>query len=201
MWSAFPASDYYGPSAPPHSRRSTVDHARHQPGLGRLARRRWDGSHVHQRFGWQDRRPAMPLQPRHEYAAGLPRGLPGYAFRLRSHLPTQVGKVCTAARPRSARFEPVPELEGVQPPVHSRCTLSASLAGPGPSGSAGPSRRCQGRFPPDRRTSTGPAALSFKPGCCDSPAVGPSTPPESLAPRGARRRRGTGPRRLARCRR
>ena len=162
MWSAFPASDYYGPSAPPHSPRSTVDLARHQPWLGRLARRPWNGSHVHQQFGRQDRRPAMPLQPRREYAAGLPRGLPtGYAFRLRSHRPPSGGTMCTAARPRSARFEPVPELEGFQPPVHSRYTLSASLAGPGPSGSAGPSRRCQGCFPPDRRTSTGPAALSF----------------------------------------
>jgi hypothetical protein len=105
MWSAFPASDYYGPSAPPHSPRSTVDLARHQPWLGRLVGRLWDGSHVHQQFGWQDRRPAMPLQPRHEYAAGLPRGLPtGYAFRLRSHLPTQgEGVYCCPAQIRQIR--------------------------------------------------------------------------------------------------
>jgi hypothetical protein len=38
-------------------------------------------------------------------------------------------------------------LEGVQPLVHS-LRLSISLAGPGPSGSTGPSRRCQGCFPP-----------------------------------------------------
>jgi hypothetical protein len=94
------------------------------------------------------------------------------------------GTMCTAARPRSGRFEPVPELEGFPPPVHSRYTLSASLAGPGPSGSAGPSRRCQGCFPPARRTSTGPAALNFT-GLLRQPGGGSFHPPESLAPRGA----------------
>ena len=63
-------------------------------------------------------------------------------------------------------------LRGVQPLVpHVR--LSVSLAGPGPSGGAGPSRRCQGCFPPSppsqgsgcpqlhRPAATSPEAVSF----------------------------------------
>ena len=55
--------------------------------------------------------------------------------------------VRVAARPGSARFEPLGILRGFQslvPHVH----LSVWLAGPGPSGSTGPFRRCQGCCPP-----------------------------------------------------
>ena len=55
--------------------------------------------------------------------------------------------MCTAARPASARFEPVYLLRGVTTLV-PRVHLPISLAGPGPSGSADPSRRCRGCFPP-----------------------------------------------------
>ena len=55
--------------------------------------------------------------------------------------------VCVAARPRSARFEPLGLLRSFLTLVpHVR--LSVSLAGPGPSSGAGPSRRCQGCCPP-----------------------------------------------------
>ena len=198
MWPVFPASDYYGPSAPPHSHQSTMDLARHPPRLdgGKATMGRFPRSPAIRSAGSAPGyAPAASPRVRRRPSSWPPHRL---RFPASESPPRSHGRVCTAARPRSARFEPVPELEGFPPPVHSRCTLSASLAGPGPSGSAGPSRRCQGRFPPDRRTSTGPAALSFKPGCCDSPAVGPSTPPESLAPRGARRSRGTDP--VWRCR-
>ena len=109
---------------------------------------RRDGSHVHSRTVRRGRRPAMPLQHRHGYAAGLHRGLPtGDTNRPRSSPPDQTARVRAATQPRSARFELVGLLRSVQPLVpHVR--LSVLLAGPGPSGSAGPSRRCQGCFPP-----------------------------------------------------
>ena len=49
-----------------------------------------------------------------------------------------------SARPISARLQPRTGLEGVPPLVHCALRLSASLAKPGPSGSADPSRRCRG---------------------------------------------------------
>ncbi len=59
---------------------------RHGWAEGRAIR---DGSHVHSLTDRRVRRPTVPLQPRHEYAAGLPRGLPtGPPDRLRS-LPGQ----------------------------------------------------------------------------------------------------------------
>lgn len=68
---------------------------------------------------------------------------------------------CAAIRPLSVRFEPADHLRGFTirvPHVH----LSVSLAGPGPSDSADPSRRCQGcsRSCPHLRAR---AALSFSP--------------------------------------
>ena len=55
--------------------------------------------------------------------------------------------VCVATRPQSASIEPLGLLRSFQSLVpHVR--LSVLLAGPGPSGGTGPSRRCQGCFPP-----------------------------------------------------
>jgi hypothetical protein len=69
-------------------------------------------------------------------------------------------RACTAARPISARLEPVESLEGVPPLVSAFVRLSALLAGPGPSGSADPSRRCRGCSCLRRRLPA-PAASSF----------------------------------------
>jgi hypothetical protein len=67
---------------------------------------------------------------------------------------------CAAGRPTSARLEPVHSLEGVRPLIHVVLHLPALLAGPGPSGGAGPSRRCRGcSWPPLRLQ--GQAAPSF----------------------------------------
>ena len=55
--------------------------------------------------------------------------------------------VRVATRPQSARFEPLALLRSFRSLVpHVR--LSVLLAGPGPSGGTGPSRRCQGCCPP-----------------------------------------------------
>jgi len=63
------------------------------------------------------------------------------------------------ARPLSARFEPVAVIKDVTTPV-PRVLLSATLAGPAPSGSTGTSRLCQGCSRPPRHHPD-QAALSY----------------------------------------
>ena len=193
MWPAFPASDYYGSSAPPHRHRPAMRLPAGQLAAAREGDQR-DGSHVHSRTVRRGRRPAMPLQHRHGYAAGLHRGLPTGDITQPRSSPTgnavgHADRVRAAIQPRSARLELVALLRGVQPLVpHVR--LSVSLAGPGPSGGAGPSRRCQGCFrsPPHPRNR---AALSFT-GPLRRTGRGVLSPPlGSRAPRGARCRSAT----------
>ncbi len=75
---------------------------------------------------------------------------------------------CTAPRPISTRFEPVPRLRSFTALVPLVCRL-ISLAGPGPSGSTRPSRLCQRCFPPSP-ASPGSDCAQLLPGCCDNPA-------------------------------
>jgi len=109
----------------------------------------------------------MPLQHRHGYAAGIHRGLPvGDITQPESSLRRSGGARCCPAQicqVRAGGFV----LRGVQPLVpHVR--LSVSLAGPGPSGSAGPSRRCQGCCPPSP-SSQGSGCPQLRPARCDEP--------------------------------
>ena len=188
MWPAFPTSDYYRSSAPSHRRQPAMRFPAGQLAATREGDRR-DGSHVHSRTVRRGRRPAMPLQHRHGYAAGLHRGLPTGDITRPGSSPTghavgHADRVRAAIQPRSARLELVALLRGVQPLVpHVR--LSVSLAGPRPSGGADPSRRCQGCFrsPPHPRNQ---AALSFT-GPLRRTGHGVLSPPlGSGAPRGAR---------------
>jgi hypothetical protein len=182
MWPAFPASDYYGPSVPSR---------RHQPATGlptcrpgrAAGRDQQDGSHVHSRIVRRDRRPAMPLQPRHGYAADLHHGLPtGETYRPRSSPPPRV-RVRAATQPRSARFELVGLLRDVQPLVpHVR--LPSCL--PDPDHLAVLARpvvvRAAFRPPPRPRDQ---AALSFT-GPLRRAGSGVLSPPhDSRTPRGA----------------
>jgi hypothetical protein len=145
MWTAFPSSDYYAGSAPPgaHSRRRTC------PPPARPAGRRAtpDGSHVHHLTVRRGRCPAIPLRPRHAYAADLQRGLLDRRHEPAEKFPTHhVGARRIPAHIRQVGAGGVP-LRGVRalvPHVH----LPVLLAGPGPSGSTGPSRRCRGCYPP-----------------------------------------------------
>ncbi len=77
--------------------------------------------------------------------------------RSPSSSPTRARAV---ARPISTRFEPVLSLRGFHHWFVRTYTIPVSLAGPGSSGSADPSRRCQGCSHPSLRFQ-GRAALSF----------------------------------------
>ena len=71
------------------------------------------GSRVQRVVDRPGRRPALPRQPRHTYAAVLRCGLPtGLAHPASELIPPEAGSH-TAHRPISARFEPAPDLRGV----------------------------------------------------------------------------------------
>jgi len=153
MYTAFPCSDYYGSSAPLR---------RHQPATGlprHAGRDQRSGSHVHSRTLQRGRCPAMPLQPRHGYAAVLHRDLPAGDIDRPMSSPTGLSGVrCNPARICQVGAGGL-RLRGFQPLV-PRVHLSVSLAGPTPSDSADASRRCQGCFRLHRCPS-GRAALGF----------------------------------------
>jgi hypothetical protein len=88
-------------------------------------------------------------------------------------------------------FEPAELLSGVPPLVPALVRLSVLLAGPGPSGGAGSSRRCRAASRPPRRL-PGQAAPSFT-GLLRQPGGGAlSFPPGLMAPRGAPAQPSTG---------
>ena len=141
MWPAFPASDYYGGSAPPRRHQPTADLP--ATGLaGRRGGRHPGGSHVHHATGRRGRCPVFPCS----LATGTPQAFPVASWPAQT--PASESPRCRARRallpgphpPGWSRFS----LEGVPPLVHSSLHLPVSLAGPGPSGSADPSRRCRG---------------------------------------------------------
>ena len=166
MWPALPASEYYGASVLPDG---------HQPAMGlpstelevRLGAPA-GSSHVHHGIDRRVRCSALPRQHRHAYAAGFRRGLPTDTWnRLRSRPPASGGRALRPAQIRQVRAGVV--ITGRQaliPRVH----LPVSLAGPGPSGSASPSRRCQGCLPLGS-ASPEPNCPQLQPNCCDNPAV------------------------------
>jgi len=119
MWPAFPASDYYGPSAP--SRRYQPTASLPATARRRQGGRHQDGSHVHHAsidgIGAQ----LFPLQHRHEYAAGLPRGLT--TDRITSASESPPATIADGVRCVPAHIHQVGAgvtLKGVQPLVHSR---------------------------------------------------------------------------------
>jgi hypothetical protein len=165
---------------------------RHRPGQP-AGRRSQDGSHCDDRSphtGRRGRCPAIPRQPRHKYAADLPHGLlAGTLNRRPSRPPTLLVGRALLPGPDPADFEPVSLLRGFHHWFLQYVHLPVSLAGPGPSGSADPSRRCRGCSHPPLRLQ-GWAAPSFT-GLLRQPRGGPSIPPGQMAPRGARVRRET----------
>src|SRR6266508_816142 len=130
------------------------------------------------------RRPALPRQHRHEYAAGLPHGLlAGPVDRLRS----RPGKPRPGVRCDPAHIHQVGAgsgLAGVRPLVSALVHLPVPLAGPGPSGSTDPSRRCRGCSHPPLRLQ-GRAAPSFSEPLRRLEGGVLSSPHGQTAPRGA----------------
>jgi hypothetical protein len=164
MRPAFPASDYYEPSAPSQ---------RHQPtaSLPTQGGRRWDGSHVHHvSIDWVGAQ-LFPLQHRYEYAAVLPRGLSTDRItRLRSPRP-RPRTACAAFRPTSTRLEPASALRGfnrwftlVTPFRLAERAQAVWWYRP-----ASPS---SGLLPPSPAL-PGSGCPQLSPGCCDSPTPEP----------------------------
>jgi hypothetical protein len=136
--------------------------------------------------GRRGRCPALPLRPRHEYAAALPRGLPAGDFtrpRSRPAIPNrQPGVHRPPAHIRQVgAVVPLERLYTLVPHVH----LPVSLGRPRPSGSTDPSRRCRGCSHPPRRLPAR-AAPSFT-SLLRQTGDGVLPPPSgNAAPRGAR---------------
>jgi len=187
MWPAFPTSDYCEGSAPTPSQRPTTD----LPATGRLAEWRGRlsaGSHVHRITGRRRWCPAIPLQPRHGYAAGLLCGL-----RVEGHClghgvaRSTVERACTADRPISARLQPVHRLRGFHH-WFARATPSRLACRTRPIWQCWTVPSLSGLL----SACTCISRLRLPPAspiCCDRPEVGSCLPPGYPAPRGARRRR------------
>jgi hypothetical protein len=131
------------------------------------------------------RSPALSQRPRHACAAGIQRGLPDRQPCLPGVPAAHEHSGTRRARPVSARFEPVSWFKDVTTPV-PRVLLSATLAGPAPSGSTRTSRLCQGCSRPPRHHPD-QAALSFTSLLRQASGEGLSPPLEPTAPRGALR--------------
>jgi len=182
MYRALPDADYYEGSVPSRRHQRTP----------RLAcpeghRRQREGSHVHCRS-------IGGLVP--SYApAGLPRRSRSHSSRSHdSRLHAAEGRSpwnpqgdrAPHGRPVSIGFEPATSLAGVLPLVHLRYTVPPCL--PRPRSPIVPARRVVVRAAPALTRSSGVRLPSASPGRCDNPAVGPCTPLDPTAPRGARTR-------------
>ena len=146
MYTAFPCSDYYGPSAPSRHHQPTVDLPADQLAAGR-----------------EGQPGTVPTFTMYRSTGSAPSSAPAASptatpqtFTVASPPTSMVsfgvvspceGSTRTAARPASTRLEPVPHLRGINRWFNRYACLSR-LPGIGPSGSAGPPRRCQGCFPP-----------------------------------------------------
>jgi len=188
MRRAFPGSEYYGGSAPPG--RSAVGAP--VPASGPAARHREPapgGSRVHCD-------PLSGLGARlcpSSIAMGTPQAFP-MASRCSFRIPPG-----SSRRPRGQRCALRPAQirqvraggpgEGRKTPV-PRVLLSATLAGPAPSGSTGTSRLCQGCSHPPRHHA-GQAALSYSDLLRQATGEGLSPPHEPTAPHGATQKRRT----------
>jgi|SRR5947209_12008648 len=109
----------------------------------------------------------MPLQPRHGYAADLHHGLPANdANRPRSSPTAKTAGCALLPSPHLPDSSWWILLRGVRTLV-SHVHLPVSLAGPGPSDSAGPSRLCRGCLPPIPARPGGVGCPQLAPARCD----------------------------------
>jgi hypothetical protein len=192
MYAAFPRSDYYEDSVPSRGPQSTVD----LPAAtlaGRRGGQPQDGSHVH-----------------HEPVSGLGAQLCPCSIATPTPQAFSVASGPTKKIPTEGVAAPnrndVHCYPGPHPPGWSRCVrlrgfqtlvshvhLPASLAEPGPSGSAGPSRRCQSCFPPSPAPPGSGCPQLHQPAATGQ-RWSPFIPTRFIAPRGALSRRTRRPR-------
>jgi hypothetical protein len=129
-----------------------------------------DGSHVHHMTARPGRCPALSRQHRRDYAADLHRGLRTGHRNRRRRRPledTGVRALHTGPDPPgSSRHNGY----GTSATGSLALHLLVSLAGPDPSGSTEPSRRCRGCFPPSP-VSPGSGCPQLLPGRCDGLAT------------------------------
>ena len=159
MWPAFPTSDYYGPPAPPPGHQQTTCLA-----AADLAGRQGGDPKTVPTFTTDRSTGSAPsfspaglstATPQHFTVApdttscDVGAAPPGCKDEQRTAIPAQIRQV------RAGLL-----LEGVPPLVSALVHLSVSLAGPGPSGSPDPPRRCRGCSHPSPRL-RGQAASSF----------------------------------------
>ena len=176
MQTAFPPSDYYEASAPPEDHQLTTSLPATAPVGQQGGRPGW-----FPRSPWTDRRgrcPAIPRPPRHEYAAGFPRGLPTGVTLPAPELTATCGhRSRTAHRPISTRFESARRLRDF-----TRWFLSYTFSSclPDPRRLAVPTRPVVVRtasHPPRRPPD--PAVLSFNQAAATAQRQGPPTPARS----------------------
>jgi hypothetical protein len=170
MHRAFPGSDYYGGSVPLRYCRQTTCLPAPEPN-GPNGGTHPSGSHVHPGIDRQGRCPAMPLRP----STSTPQ-----TFLVA----TQTGAIIRPRSPGGGHLRPrVTPRPSPHPPDSSWCVrlrgfmtlvphvhLSVLLAGPEPSGSTSPSRRCQGCLPPSP-LSPGSGCPQLQPNRCDDQAM------------------------------
>jgi hypothetical protein len=168
-----------------HARMPSADGEPARRTAGRATPGRFPRSLCAGRQGWC---PAFPRQPRHGYAAGLPRGLLG---RKGCDLRSRRTPCCTSAPGVRCCPAHIRQVRGRFAACGGSTTGSLHVA---PSCLACRTRavwQCRpvpslsGLLPPSLAPPR-PGCPQLQPGCCDSPAVGPFTPPGHTAPRGAR---------------
>jgi hypothetical protein len=182
MWPAFPTSDYYEDSVPPRA----ISQRQACPPTPWLGIGEGDTEAVPP-FTLCRSTGAAQLFPC-SLATGTPQAFPvasppASSFRLRSRQTGQAGPTCTAGRPVSTRFEPVPRLRGFHRWFLHSYTFPSRL--PDPARLAIPDRPGVVRAAPALPCVFRIRLPSASPVCCDRPEVGSYPPPGQVAPRGA----------------
>src|SRR6266508_2298860 len=184
MWPAVPASDYYGPSAPPPGYQQTACLS--------AATLEWaavrgpgGGSHVHHRpvdgGGVQLFPCSIATTTPQAFTVASRKGLPHPA---RESPVASVPRACALPGPPSTRLGPVVRLRGFHRWFLHSYTFPSRL--PDPARLVVPDRPGVVRAAPARPRASGVRLLSASAGRCDGPQVGPFIPPGRVAPRGAR---------------
>ena len=174
VWTAFPSSDYYGGSAPCRIHQATMALPAGPLAAARVGQIR-QGSHVHcvtvGGVGAQLCSGSIATSTPQTFLVASRTGM---NHRRESRLPVRsVGVHCVPAQIRQigAGFT----ITEVHPLVHSRYTFPPRSPDPTHLAVLGPSRLCQGCFPPSPAP-PGSGCPQLQPGRCDDQAMGVSHP-------------------------